>query len=223
MPGAGHERLIPPEQPALLLWIRFLRSEAPAQAFHAVRIATAPGLDPAGLADTATPLIVLLNHASWWDPLVAFHLARRFVPLRPALAPMDREQLERFGFFRRIGVFGIDPDDAESLVAMRDYVQAELTRDPATSIWLTPRAAPPTSASRSASDPVRPASPPRSARSGPSRCRSNTSSGRIPDRRSWSDSRTSSPVPAHDRGLAACDDQDHAGQRGRAVGTRQKP
>ena len=35
---------------------------------------------------------------------------------------MDREQLERFRFFRRIGMFGIDPDDPESLEAMRTYV-----------------------------------------------------------------------------------------------------
>jgi len=140
MPGAGHERLIPARNsPRFAAGFGFYVRRLLRKRFHAVRIATAPGLDPHGLARTTTPLLVLLNHASWWDPLVAFHLARRLVPERPTLAPMDREQLERFGFFRRIGVFGIDPDDTESLDEMRDYVLGELTRNPATSIWLTPQ------------------------------------------------------------------------------------
>lgn len=140
MRGAGHDRLIPARPSRRFssgfgFYVRRLIRRR----FHALRVASSDGLDTAGLDETTTPLIVLLNHSSWWDPLVAFHLAREFLPNRPTLAPMDRDQLERFGFFRRIGVFGIDPDDPESLDAMRDYVLDELKRDPSSSIWLTPQ------------------------------------------------------------------------------------
>lgn len=90
--------------------------------FHAVRID--PGLPDvlATLAASDRPAIVLMTHSSWWDPIVGILLWDRFYPDRPIAGPMHRRELERFGFFRSIGVFGIDPDDPASLAAMRTYV-----------------------------------------------------------------------------------------------------
>ena len=64
------------------------------------------------------PLLLCLNHASWWDPLVAMTLGVRFLEARDHRAPMDAAQLERFGFMRRLGMFPIEPDDPESLSGM---------------------------------------------------------------------------------------------------------
>ncbi|MEM1167262.1 MAG: lysophospholipid acyltransferase family protein [Planctomycetota bacterium] len=86
---------------------------------------------------TRRPTLVVFNHPSWWDPLVAKWLAMRLTPSRPTLAPMDRDQLERFGFFRRIGVFGIDPSDPGSLEPMLAYARAELEADPSKAFWIT--------------------------------------------------------------------------------------
>ncbi len=89
------------------------------------------------------PAIVVMTHASWWDPLVGFHLHRVTMPvgpgaaLRAGLAPMDTVQLRRFNFFRRVGVFGIDPEAGGSAEAMLEYVTGEFARAPRTTLWIT--------------------------------------------------------------------------------------
>ncbi|MBL8991549.1 MAG: lysophospholipid acyltransferase family protein [Phycisphaerae bacterium] len=85
------------------------------------------------------PAIVLMNHASWWDPLVGLMLARELTPRRRLLAPMELDQLKKFGFFRRLGVFGLDPDRADALDAMVSYVRATFEADPRTAFWITPQ------------------------------------------------------------------------------------
>lgn len=91
------------------------------------------------------PCLVLMNHASWWDPLVGFHLHRLTAPadargrLRAGLAPMEAAQLERFAFFRRLGVFGVDPDDAASLRSMGNYLEQAFAVEPRTTLWITPQ------------------------------------------------------------------------------------
>ena len=44
------------------------------------------------------PLVVYLNHSSWWDPLLCLFLARRFFPNRQAYGPIDGEALQRYQF-----------------------------------------------------------------------------------------------------------------------------
>jgi 1-acyl-sn-glycerol-3-phosphate acyltransferase len=52
---------------------------------------------------------------------------------------MDRVQLERFTIFRRMGVFGIDPDDPASLPALVDHVHRVVMQEPRTIVMLTPQ------------------------------------------------------------------------------------
>ncbi len=58
------------------------------------------------------PLIVFGNHPSWWDPAVYILLADMRFRGRPGFGPMDDEALVRYGFFRRLGIFGIDKHTA---------------------------------------------------------------------------------------------------------------
>lgn len=60
-------------------------------------------------APEGAPVIVYANHPSWWDPLLFIVLMHRFFPGRRGFGPMDRQQLGRYGFMRRLGIFGIDP------------------------------------------------------------------------------------------------------------------
>lgn len=90
--------------------------------FHSAMVVRGDGENLARIDSLEAPAIVLLTHASWWDPLVGLVLWRRFTPSRDLLMPMDAQELARFDFFRRIGMFGIDPDDPRSLEAMSDYV-----------------------------------------------------------------------------------------------------
>lgn len=85
------------------------------------------------------PLVVLLGHASWWDPLVGLVVWRRLLADRDLRMPMDADQLARFGFFKRLGVFGIDPDDPRSLEAMRRFTLDHFATATRPTLGLTPQ------------------------------------------------------------------------------------
>ena len=86
------------------LFTRHVKRFYLARDFHAVRLSRSgrPGPVPDG------PLIVVLNHPSWWDPLVALVLTELF-PDRAHYAPMDADALRRYRIFERLGMFGIEP------------------------------------------------------------------------------------------------------------------
>lgn len=72
-----------------------------------------------GVNAHAGPVIVVLNHSSWWDPIVMLVIARLYMPDRAWVCPMDARELERFGFMKWLGMFGVDPDDPRELGPMR--------------------------------------------------------------------------------------------------------
>jgi 1-acyl-sn-glycerol-3-phosphate acyltransferase len=62
------------------------------------------------------PLVVFANHPSWWDGVTFMLLARRLFPGREGFVPMDAAALQKYGFMRRIGVFGIEQDSPRGAV-----------------------------------------------------------------------------------------------------------
>ncbi len=107
--------------------------------FHAVRLAPGSADVLREVAAHAGPALVALNHVSWWDPMVAVLLWRKFFPQRSNLSPMEATQLRRFGFMRRLGIFGIDPDNPDSLRAMGAHVSRRLAELPRPVVILTPQ------------------------------------------------------------------------------------
>lgn len=101
--------------------------------FHAVRILK-DGLPPA-LGDRS--LVIFLNHASWWDPLVCVLLAREFFPDRTSFAPIEATMLERYRFFQRLGFFGVD----RSARGARKFLQTTraILASPRHLLWITPQ------------------------------------------------------------------------------------
>ena len=100
--------------------------------FSAVRMSRAglPNL-PAG-----RPLIVYSNHPSWWDPALYILLCATLFPGRPGYGPMDSAALGKYGFFERMGVFGIDlgsPRGAARFLAS----SLRVLSDPASILWIT--------------------------------------------------------------------------------------
>lgn len=91
------------------------------------------------LDDHDGPAMVVLNHPGWWDPLVCVLLASLGCPSRSACAPMERVQLEKFNFFRKLGLFGIDPDNPNTLGPMIEYVEGAFASEARTTLWLTPQ------------------------------------------------------------------------------------
>ncbi len=73
--------------------------------FHSIYFA--PTLSTASLE--GWPLLICLNHPSWWDPLLAIFLSQRFFRRRLQYAPIATKGLNQYRFFERLGFFGIDP------------------------------------------------------------------------------------------------------------------
>ncbi|MFN7141955.1 MAG: hypothetical protein ACK4UN_21760 [Limisphaerales bacterium] len=71
--------------------------------FHAVRILRRGSIPEA----SGRPLVIFLNHASWWDPLVSLLVAQRFFRERRSFAPIDACALQQYQFFARLGFFGV--------------------------------------------------------------------------------------------------------------------
>ncbi|MFO0829652.1 MAG: lysophospholipid acyltransferase family protein [Phycisphaerales bacterium] len=107
--------------------------------FHAIRAVRGGGAALADVAAARGPTLLVLSHSSWWDPIVASLLWRRWFAPREVVAPMDRRELERFRFMRKLGMFGIDPDDPASLAAMQAYVIERLVDAPDAVVMLTPQ------------------------------------------------------------------------------------
>ncbi len=125
---------VPKVSPALLG--AFLRYVEPyvRRHFHALRLARAgvlPRIAP------EEPLVVYLNHPSWWDPLVCLILARRLFPERQHFAPIDAGALRRYSFFGKLGFFGVEPGTARGARRFLAVSQAILAR-PRGTLWITP-------------------------------------------------------------------------------------
>jgi 1-acyl-sn-glycerol-3-phosphate acyltransferase len=102
--------------------------------FNSLRVA-GEGL-PASLLER--PLVVYSNHASWWDPLVGLLLGAEFLPGKNVYAPMDATALERYGFFKRLGAFGVEQGTRRGGVQFLRTARTVLQHS-GTALWLTPQ------------------------------------------------------------------------------------
>ena len=98
---------------------------------HAVRIARSNPL-PA-LPDG--PLIVVVNHPSWWDPLIGIVLARKLIGRRH-YGPIEAKGLARYPFLERLGFFGVDTGTSSGARAFLRQASAIL-EDPRSILWVT--------------------------------------------------------------------------------------
>ena len=76
--------------------------------FSGVRLSRASDLS----GFSAEHVLIYANHSSWWDPMVLVLAAAKLMPQRRHYAPMDSVALERYGIFKRIGVFGVEMKSA---------------------------------------------------------------------------------------------------------------
>lgn len=93
------------------LYLRFSFSRN----FHAVRLS-----GPLPDFPTQRPVIVFSNHSSWWDPALFILITDQLFRGRPCFGPMDEISLQRYGFFRRLGVFGVE---RSSLAGAKRFLQ----------------------------------------------------------------------------------------------------
>ena len=82
------------------------------------------------------PVLVVLNHPTWWDPLLAQVVANRFFSSRDNYAPIDAEAVQQYKFFERIGYFGIERDTRRGAARFLRIGEAAL-QQPDGALWVT--------------------------------------------------------------------------------------
>lgn len=102
--------------------------------FHAIRMSNAEGFRREG----DRPLVVFLNHASWWDPLTCISLSRALMRDAEHHAPMDAETLAHYGFFQRLGLFPVELNTPRGAAQFLRTSEAVLEKRN-TVLWVTPQ------------------------------------------------------------------------------------
>lgn len=105
---------------------RFMRKN-----FHGVRLSISGPLPE--LPDE--PLIVVLNHPSWWDPMMGMVLAH-LLPEREHFIPIDAEALQKYRIFEKVGFFGIEPGTSAGARAFLDTAKHLLSENNR-ALWIT--------------------------------------------------------------------------------------
>lgn len=122
---------LPPRWPWLFRKVRKYAHRYAARHFHAVRIAR-NAMAPAAWEG---PAVVVLNHPSWWDPIMAFALSSRW-PDRLDYAPIDRAALAKYKVLGRVGLFGVEQGTIAGAAAFLQTARAILAHERA-SLWIT--------------------------------------------------------------------------------------
>ncbi len=131
VPAAYSERVAR----VFLWWVRRMFRSS----FAAVRVQGETAAVLRGLDVQRGPAIVVMNHQSWWDPLTGLLVSSLLTPSRRVVGPMQADQLKKFGIFRKLGVFGIEPDNQASLEEMIRYLSWSFGHDPRGVLWITPQ------------------------------------------------------------------------------------
>ena len=100
--------------------------------FHGLRLANAERWP------RQRPLIVCLNHPSWWDPLIAILLSRFLEREADHYAPMDELAFTRYGVLRKAGLFPVEQGTPRGGVQFLRTAQ-HILADSNAVLWLTPQ------------------------------------------------------------------------------------
>lgn len=84
------------------------------------------------------PLLVCVNHPSWWDPLIGLYLSQRFFKARQQYAPIAAKGLAKYRFFERLGFFGIDTHRRAGSARFLRIGETVLSH-PNGALWVTPQ------------------------------------------------------------------------------------
>ncbi|MEM1108153.1 MAG: lysophospholipid acyltransferase family protein [Planctomycetota bacterium] len=82
------------------------------------------------------PLLIYLNHPSWWDPIAVGVLKDRFFRDRRSYGPIDGKGLEKYRLMEKLGFFGIDPDSRAGAAAFLRVGRAAMST-PGSVLWVT--------------------------------------------------------------------------------------
>lgn len=123
---------LPDRSPIMWRWFTWYARRYVARRFNAVRVHRAT---PAPRCD-GRPMVIYANHPSWWDPMLAIVTASIRYPDRKHYAPIDAAMLERYGFFKHLGFFGVAQDSAQGA---RTFLRTgeRILDQPDACLWVT--------------------------------------------------------------------------------------
>ena len=122
---------LPHRSGSLYRWFSWWVSGYLEKHFHAVRLSrgTRPSVPP------DLPLIIVLNHPAWWDPLIGVVLAG-LIPKHTHYAPMDAHALGRYSLFNKLGFYGVEQGTPRGAAAFLRTTTAILSQ-PSSAVWIT--------------------------------------------------------------------------------------
>jgi 1-acyl-sn-glycerol-3-phosphate acyltransferase len=82
------------------------------------------------------PILVCMNHPSWWDPLFAIRLSQNLFPQRMHYGPIASQALAKYRFFEKLGFFGIAPE-ARSGASRFLHIGRVVLSNPNGALWVT--------------------------------------------------------------------------------------
>jgi 1-acyl-sn-glycerol-3-phosphate acyltransferase len=102
-----------------------------AKHFHGVRLSKSGAAFP----PPDGPLLIVLNHPSWWDPLVCFILSG-LIAERDHFGAMDAVAVQHYGFFKKLGFVGVD---TKTLRGAAEFLRNGLAilSEPTRVFWVT--------------------------------------------------------------------------------------
>ncbi len=116
-------------------WFNFIRDRIAASYLrkhcHAFRLSLSSATPPAD----GLPILVVMNHPSWWDPLMAFVLSKR-VPGFAHFGVIDQRMLGKYRILRKAGLIGIDLESLRGAAEFLKSGQAILAQ-PRNALWVT--------------------------------------------------------------------------------------
>lgn len=122
---------LPPRWPWLFRLFRDYAPKYAAKHLHAVRLAKALPRPTSWMG----PAIFVMNHPSWWDPIIGYVLCRHW-PDRLDYAPIDAVALKKYKFLGKVGLFGIEPNTTAGAREFLRVGRLLLDNDLAT-LWVT--------------------------------------------------------------------------------------
>jgi 1-acyl-sn-glycerol-3-phosphate acyltransferase len=120
------------KQPRFARWFAGRCRARLAADFHRVE---AHGLGHLRAALAEAPVLLVSNHVSWWDAVLAVTLGHLHLDC-DGYAMMDARNVRRLPFFARVGGFGVDRGDGDA--AALEYAAGLLDR-PGRMVWVFPQ------------------------------------------------------------------------------------
>ena len=104
-----------------------------AKQFHAVRLARGGYRPPEGLTG---PVVVVVNHPSWWDPMIGLVLSNFWPAEARHYAPIEAAGLVKYPFLEKLGFFGIESETTRGGIHFLRRSLAALA-EPNGVLWVT--------------------------------------------------------------------------------------